>query len=430
MTKDRPGANQPSFLFSILGTSFNFRVLSFEAVEAISAPFQVNISVGCDDVVSFEEVAGKGASLTVVTDDVTANGGKRYFHGNIAKFKSVGDNGDCYLYRARLVPAIWRLSLEQDCRVFQDTTLQAIIGTGPPGEQIYHDKFGRVKVQFHWDRKGKKDDKSSCWLRCAQGWGGNGWGMQFIPRVGDEVLVAFLDGDPDRPVIVGSLYNSENMPLYDPQERKGVSSIKTRSYPNGGHDSFHELRFDDQNGREEIYLKSERDWNILVKNDKGQTVGNDETLIVNNNRAKTVGTDQSETIGSNKSIQVGMNHTESIGSNMSLTVGANKSETVTINSMENVGLAKELSVGGAYAVTVIGGMNTAVGLGQLEEVGLSKEVFIGKSLKMQAGDSVEITCGKSSIKMDSAGNVTIKGTNFDFAGSEHIKLTSEMIDLN
>jgi len=298
---------------------------------------------------------------------------------------------------------------------------------GPKGEEIYTDEWGRVKVQFHWDRLGKDDDKSSCWLRTAQAWGGGGWGQQFIPRVGDEVLVDFMEGDPDWPIIVGSVYNEANQPIYDTGKNKTQSGIKTRSYPNG--DGFNELRFEDKLGEEHIYLQGEKDWNILIKNDKGQSVGHDETLSVANNRTKTVGVNQSETIGANKEIQVGANHTESIGSSMSLSVGGTKTETVALASAETVGGAKALTVGGALAFTVAGAMNTAVGLAQAEEVGLVKKTMVGQSYDLTAGDSIKITCGKSMIEMAKDGQITIRGTWLYIEGSSQVSAISEDLEL-
>jgi type VI secretion system secreted protein VgrG len=313
--------------------------------------------------------------------------------------------------------------------------LQTATVVGPKGEEIYTDEWGRVRVQFHWDRLGKNDEKSSCWLRTAQAWGGGGWGSQFIPRVGDEVLVDFIEGDPDWPIIVGSVYNEANQPLYDLKNNKTQSGIKTRSYPDGP--GFNELRFEDKKGEEHVYLQGEKDWNILIKNDKGQNVGHDETLSVANNRTKSVGVNQSESIGANKEIQVGANHTETIGSNMSLSVGSNqsvtvggtKTETVTLASAETVGGAKALTVGGALAFTVAGAMNTAVGLAQAEEVGLIKKTMVGKSYDITAGDSFKITCGRSSIQLNKDGTIEINGTWVSINGSSQVAVAGEDVEI-
>ena len=256
---------------------------------------------------------------------------------------------------------------------------QTAIVVGGEGDEICTDEYGRVKVHFHWDRKGKRDERSSCWVRCAQLWGGGGWGAIFTPRVGDEVLVEFINGDPDYPVITGSLYNGANPPLYKLPDNKTRSVIKTRSTPKST--GFNELRFEDRAGSEEIFIHGEKDWNIVIKNDKTQSIGHDESLSVGNNRTKSVGVNQSESIGANKNIQVGMNHSENIGANMGLSVGNNKNETVGINSSETVGAAKELTVGGLYQVSVGAVMNETVGADKSEEVIGLKAVVVGLSMQ-------------------------------------------------
>ena len=233
-------------------------------------------------------------------------------------------------------------------------------------------QYGRVNVQFHFDREGKMDEKSSCWLRTVQFWNGPTWGSQFIPRVGDEVLVSFINGDMDYPVVIGSGVNAAKMPNYNLPAKKTQSGIRTRSTPGGNPDNYNELRFEDKKGSEEVFLQGEKDWNILIKNDKGQYVGHDETLDVRNNRTKTVGVDQSLTVGSND--------TETIGANKTETIGANKTETVSVNKMETIGAAKELSIGGLYQVTVGGIMNETVACAKTEEVGLAKAVFVGTTM--------------------------------------------------
>jgi type VI secretion system secreted protein VgrG len=291
--------------------------------------------------------------------------------------------------------------------------LQSAIVVGPKGEEIFTDRHGRVKVQFHWDREGKRDEKSSCWLRVCQLWGGGDWGSQFIPRIGDEVLVDFLEGNPDRPIITGSVYNGDNVPINPLTQSITQSGIRTRTHKGEG---YNELRFDDAKGAEEIYLQGEHDWNILVKNDKGQKVVHDEELYVDNNRMKTIGANQVE--------NVGHNHTEHIG--------AYKTETVTINKAETIGVAKELTIGGLYQVTVGGAMNKTVGAAKTEEVGLAKIVMVGAHMKekvvgnrtidtgtthtIKAGqlfatgaDEVIFKCGKAMISMKSSGEMQIIG---------------------
>lgn len=257
--------------------------------------------------------------------------------------------------------------------------LSAIV-TGPKGEEIWPDEYGRVNVQFHFDREGQMNEQSSCWLRTIQFWNGTTWGSQFIPRVGDEVLVSFVNGDMDYPIITGSVVNAAKQANYALPANKTQSGIRTRSTPGGTDANFNELRFEDQIGKEEVYLQGEKDWNILIKNDKGQRIGHDETLHVGNDRTKLVTMNQSETIGVNKTIQVGVNHTEAIGVNETRTIGGCKTETIGINFMETVGAAKELSIGGLYQVSVGGVLNETVACAKTEEVGLAKAVFVGTTL--------------------------------------------------
>lgn len=166
------------------------------------------------------------------------------------------------------------------------TGVQTAIVVGPKGEEIHVDGLGRIKVQFHWDRQGQGDDKSSCWIRAAQAWAGGGWGAVFTPRVGDEVLVDFIEGDPDRPIIVGSVYNANNPTLYNPAELKTVSGFRTKSYKAAG---YNELRFEDKAGSEQIYVHGQKDLAIQVNNDRTQSYGGNSTTSVKGNTNATVG---------------------------------------------------------------------------------------------------------------------------------------------
>jgi type VI secretion system secreted protein VgrG len=329
--------------------------------------------------------------------------------------------------------------------------IQTATVVGPKGEEIYTDKYGRVKVQFHWDRDGKGDEKSSCWVRVSSTFAGGQYGAIFTPRIGHEVVVDFLEGDPDRPLITGSVYNADKMPPYPLPGEKTRSTTKTDSSLGGK--GFNELRFEDKKGSEEVYLQGEKDWTILIKNDKNQTVGHDETLDVGNNRTKTVGVNQKETIGANKTIEVGMNHQETIGMNMGLSVGSMKTESVAINSSEMVGGAKELTIGLGYAVTVGGAMNTAVGGAMAEEVGGLKSVNVGKTMGenvagnrsatvgknfsetvkgeytlkakrvvIEAGDEIVLKTGSAQITMKKGGDILISGKNVEVKGSAKIAL--------
>ena len=146
---------------------------------------------------------------------------------------------------------------------------QTAIVVGPPGEEIYTDEYGRIKVQFHWDRVGKKDDKSSCWIRVSQPWAGPGWGAITIPRIGHEVVVDFLEGDPDRPLITGSVYNGINKPPYPLPDEKTKSTLKSDSSQGSG--GFNEIRFEDKKGSEEIFVHGQKDYNTVIENNTTHT---------------------------------------------------------------------------------------------------------------------------------------------------------------
>src|SRR5690606_20946379 len=152
---------------------------------------------------------------------------------------------------------------------------------GPPGEEIHTDRHGRVKVQFHWDRQGQRNEHSSAWIRVTQGWAGTGWGFMFIPRIGMEVVVSFLGGDPDRPIVTGCVYNGANTPPYPLPDEKTKSTIKTKS--SVGDDGSNELRFEDKAGSEEVYIHAQRDFNEVVKHNHSTSVKANQSNSVGGN---------------------------------------------------------------------------------------------------------------------------------------------------
>jgi type VI secretion system secreted protein VgrG len=251
---------------------------------------------------------------------------------------------------------------------------QTAVVVGPAGEEIYTDEYGRVKVQFHWDRYGKQDENSSCWIRVAQPWAGQRWGMVALPRIGQEVVVEFLEGDPDRPLVTGSVYNHGQMPPYALPANKTQSGIKSRSSKGGLPPHFNEIRFEDKKGEEQVYIHAEKNQDNVVENDETTRVGRD----------------RSETVGRNETVAIGGFHTE----------------TVALAKAETVGLGKALTVGLGYAVTA------------------------GKDILVTAGDSIHLTVGKSSLVMKSDGTIIINGKTVDAVGTDHIQLDSKRIDVN
>jgi type VI secretion system secreted protein VgrG len=195
---------------------------------------------------------------------------------------------------------------------------QTAIVVGPSGEEIYTDKYGRIKVQFHWDRLGKNDENSSCWIRVSQTWAGKTWGAMHIPRVGQEVIVDFLEGDPDRPIVTGCVYNADQMPPYILPDNMTQSGIKSRSTKSGVADNFNELRFEDKKDSEEIYFHAEKDFNRIVENNDTLKVGydkkdkGDQTIEVYNNQKLTVGGGAGDAADGSQTIDVYKNRTATI----------------------------------------------------------------------------------------------------------------------
>ena len=325
---------------------------------------------------------------------------------------------------------------------------QTAVVTGPSGEEIHTDEHGRVKVHFHWDREGGLNDKSSCWIRVSQSWAGPGWGGMLIPRIGQEVIVEFLEGDPDCPLITGRVYNGTNPPPYGLPGEKTKSTLKSDSSPGGG--GSNELRYEDAKGSEEIYLHGQKDWNIVIENDKTQQIGHDESLHVKNDRDKTVDNNQSETIGNNKTITVGSNHTESVGASMTINVGTNLTETVALNYAETVGAAMELTIGGVFAETVGAQKTETVGANKDESVGGDKSESVGgskteevsgkktetvakeysvkaKKVSIEADDEIALRTGDATILMKKSGDISIKGKKISVTGSGDIVLKGKKI---
>ncbi|MEZ4298225.1 MAG: type VI secretion system tip protein TssI/VgrG [Polyangiaceae bacterium] len=257
--------------------------------------------------------------------------------------------------------------------------LQSAVVVGPAGEEIYTDEFGRVRVQLHWDREGKLDPRSSIWMRVSQGWAGTRYGMIVIPRIGHEVLVAFLDGDPDSPLVVGRAYNAAEPVPYTLPAHKTVSTWKSDSSPGGN--GYNEIKYEDKKHHELVYVQAEKDMGRLVKNDEVTMVGRDRTKVVEhdeiasvkNDRVKVVHHDESVAVGQDRSTQVrrddavatGRDRTDFVLRDRAVATGANVAETVGVSRRTRVGAKELLEVGDRYLVRIVPGLGErmAKGLG-------------------------------------------------------------------
>lgn len=256
--------------------------------------------------------------------------------------------------------------------------VQTAIVVGPAGEEIYTDLHGRIKVQFHWDRVGVEDEHSSCFMRVMQPWAGEGWGFVFIPRIGMEVVITFVNGDPDRPLVTGTVYNGTHNSPYPLPDEKTKSTIKTRSTPNS--EGYNELTFEDAAGEEQIIVHAQKDYN--------ETVENDHTTTVHANQTQTVDGDQTETVGGNQTVTV------------------KKNRLITVEGSQNVTIQGSEESGG-----VTGSSLNVTG---------DHKVDASKTIAVQAPDKITLTCGDSKIEMV-PGKITL-----ETAGSK-IEITADII---
>ncbi|WP_346780663.1 type VI secretion system tip protein TssI/VgrG [Trinickia sp. Y13] len=281
---------------------------------------------------------------------------------------------------------------------------QTAVVVGAPGEEIWTDEYGRVKLQFQWDRYGQRDQNASCWVRVSSPWAGGGFGGVQIPRVGDEVIVDFLNGDPDRPIVTGRVYNGERMPPWDLPMSATQSGLLSRSTPGGGASHANALRFEDRKGAEQLWLHAERnfdaetelDHSLSVGNNHTHTVGNDETMQVKSNRQRSVGQDETVSIGRHRVGQIGGNETHAVTGDRSVSVDGDSAHTVAkgnhslavVNGKHDVfvkGDSTHVVEAGSYAAQVMAG---------------NYAVEVAKVASMVAKNHIEMGSGQSGMAIN------------------------------
>lgn len=255
---------------------------------------------------------------------------------------------------------------------------------GPKGEHIYTDKYGRVKVQFHWDRLGQKNEKSSCWMRVSQPWAGNGFGIISIPRIGDEVVVSFLEGDPDQPIITGRVYNAEFMPPYELPTQKHITTIYTRSVGSASREEANELKFCDDPGNEYISIQAQKDFFREVENDDRDHVKANQFIIVDGNREEKVAGTVDLTVSQTVKTAYGMDH----------------QHTLAGDSIASIGGGHELKVGGDHKFDLAG--DAAVSWGGKGELKVAQDLAMTSS-----GGNVDIK-GASNVTIEAGTTLTLK----------------------
>jgi type VI secretion system secreted protein VgrG len=305
---------------------------------------------------------------------------------------------------------------------------QTAIVVGPAGQEIFTDKYGRVKVQFRWDRVGTNDANSSCWIRVCQPTAGNRWGSSFWPRIGQDVLVDFVHGDPDMPIIVGTVYNASQMPPYlgqgpDPKHVNDnkVSGFKTCSTMGG--DGYNELRFDDTKGTEEIYIHGERNLDMRIEEDTHESVGNNRSLIVGDPTSKWDKTgDQMEEIYRDKHLKIHRNQEEEIDGNLKLHIEGTKDFVVDGIRKQLINADDHLHVTGARKQKVDGDTSLTVGGDQQEKVSGNHLIEASGEIHLKAG---------STLILEAATQLTIMvGGNFVTINASGVSIVGTMVNIN
>jgi len=270
--------------------------------------------------------------------------------------------------------------------------VETAIVVGPPGEEIHTDKYGRVKVHFHWDRYGQRDGNDTCWVRVASPWAGANFGAIHIPRIGQEVIVDFEHGDPDRPIITGRVYNAEQMPPWDLPANQTQSGILTRSSKGGaagaglrdGPGDANALRFEDKKGEEQVWFHAQKDYLSEVEHDESKWVGNDRSKAIDGHETSVIGKTRTERVGEQETITIGSDRTRVVRQHDTLLVGADKRDAIT------------------------------------------------KSYTIEVGEQLRLVCGKTVIELNAGGqiNLTCEQFNFTAMQSGEINTLSGVLDLN
>ncbi|QHM75520.1 Actin cross-linking toxin VgrG1 [Mixta theicola] len=246
---------------------------------------------------------------------------------------------------------------------------------GPAGESIWTDRFGRVKVKFHWDREAKGDDTSSCWIRVSSAWAGQGYGGVQIPRVGDEVIVDFINGDPDRPIITGRVYNEASMPPWGLPGAATQMGFMSRT-KDGTPANANMLRFEDKAGAEQVFIQAERNMDTSVKNDESHSVGANRTKNVAGNETTTVEQDRTETVNGNETITVAGNRTETVSGDETLSISGNRSATVSQNETLQITGSRTTTVDVDDTETVTGNRTLNVGGNETHQITGTQDITV------------------------------------------------------
>lgn len=369
--------------------------------------------------------------IQIDPEDDDSQGHKRTLPGQL-EFDE--DNKDAFICDFTVIPKATQFRADHNTPWPEIAGVQTAVVTGPSGEEIYTDKYGRIKVQFHWDRDGEKNEKTTCFIRHMTPWSGKNWGMIHVPRIGQEVVVQFEEGDPDRPLVVGMLYNNDTMPPYALPDRMDEMGIVTRSTKSGSADTFHELIFKDEKGKEDIRFQSERDYHQKIKNNAEITIGlehkdkGDLTQTIHRNKTETLNEgddklqikkgDQTILIDTGSQTQtIKKDQTETIEGKADRTVTGNVTETIkTGNYTQKISAGKgtitaaqsfEIKVGGSSIKLTPGSIEIKSPMIKLNASGMG-EFKAGGMLKLEGSGMLQAK-GGGMAKVEGGGILMLSG---------------------
>lgn len=377
--------------------------------EAVGAPFTATRITAWRHDARMAEVEGDdvrlqpGLSFTLIghpREDLNRHWRVSRVHHEGTQFTSLQEEaagarqGTRYCQEAVLVPGRteWRPAPLPKPRI--DGPQMATV-VGPKGEEIYCDPWGRVKVSFPWDRESQDNEFSSCWVRVSQGWAGGSWGSMAIPRIGQDVIIQYVDADPDQPMITGRTYCGNQLPPYDLPKHKTRMTIKSQTHKGDG---FNELRFEDELGKEEVFIHAQRN--------QVNVVGNDETTTIGRNRVEQVGNDEQLSIGSNFRQDTARDHTQVIGQNSRVDIKHDLNEQVGNNRSQTTGANQRVVIGNNSELVIKGAQSISVGQGVQQRTTV---------YQLLASERIEFRSPGASIVLDAQG-ITISGLTLDLQG--------------
>ncbi|MGL1291679.1 type VI secretion system tip protein TssI/VgrG, partial [Vibrio parahaemolyticus] len=320
---------------------------------------------------------------------------------------------------------------------------QTAVVVGPAGEEIYTDEYGRIKVQFHWDRYAQSDEHSSCWLRVSQSMAAPNWGAVYLPRIGHEVIVTFLEGDPDRPLVTGAVYNGLHTPPYPLPENKTRTVFRTQSHKAEG---YNEMYFEDESDQEEVHFRAQKDMKTKVLNNRYRDIGNDEELKVGNNQENNILGDRKEVIDGHKTSITKQTFMEQVEEDVHVTYNANESEKIANNRDLYIDENRQTLIGKDDSLDVGQDQNTVIKASRSIDVGADDTHSIGNHLSVEvngntsirsdgetavvSADEIKVLVGASSLVLKSSGNIHLNGTSITIDGASSVTATGGKVDIN